>query len=631
MYQMGLASRTGVLFVALLTALGLQAMRAFFPLVVYVYGQRPGVTSMGMGLLAIGVFLTAWLAALPARWLGPARAAALLAGLVVAARLAAHLSDPDAALWLTAVGTVAFLWALPAVLAVARSRGAGEMRGVAVGLLAGLVLDTAVAGAFWTWDVLWQRTLWPVLVTLVLAAACGLLARDAARLKVDSDRTDTSLGAALALAGLGPVLLLNLLLFQNTARVTAVSGWPLPASLFLVLTVGAFAVAAASGVRSGRIGLLAAAGLIPAAALAHGSGASALLGLAVGGLCAGVLTAAMLVAQSTGARRGGLARTAVGWGLAMLLFVVPAFLYYVGYDLRLPFDNTVLPPVLAVVAALAALVPALRLERAVGPQPAFGRAVVLLLVVPLALWVWPQPQPAQSGVGWPVRVMSYNLHQGYGVSGAQDLEALARTIEASGAEIVALQEVSRGWVINGSTEMLTWMARRLGMRTVWGPAADPIWGNAILSRRPVGVWGNVELPRGGAAMRRAALWVEVDLGARASLLVIATHFHHVEGHGHIRERQAAEVLRLWNRRKRTVLLGDLNATPDAREIAMLREAGLRDAFALAGGGEGFTYRSDRPYERIDYIWVSPDLAARDFRVLPGQASDHLGIAVTVTR
>jgi len=78
-------------------------------------------------------------------------------------------------------------------------------------------------------------------------------------------------------------------------------------------------------------------------------------------------------------------------------------------------------------------------------------------------------------------------------------------------------------------------------------------------------------------------------------------------------------------------MGDLNATPEAREIAMLKDAGLRDAFTLAGQGSGLTYSSEAPERRIDYIWVSPDLKARDFRVLPGQASDHLGIAVTVGR
>ncbi|HET8678952.1 MAG TPA: endonuclease/exonuclease/phosphatase family protein, partial [bacterium] len=63
----------------------------------------------------------------------------------------------------------------------------------------------------------------------------------------------------------------------------------------------------------------------------------------------------------------------------------------------------------------------------------------------------------------------------------------------------------------------------------------------------------------------------------------------------------------------------------------LRNAGLRDAFALAGRGGGYTYSSTRPERRIDYIWLSPDLRAQDFRVLLGQASDHFGITVTVLR
>jgi len=47
--------------------------------------------------------------------------------------------------------------------------------------------------------------------------------------------------------------------------------------------------------------------------------------------------------------------------------------------------------------------------------------------------------------------------------------------------------------------------------------------------------------------------------------------------------------------------------------------------------QGFTFPSWEPDRRIDYIWISPDLSARDFRVLEDQASDHLGIVVTVSR
>src|SRR3546814_1100690 len=52
----------------------------------------------------------------------------------------------------------------------------------------------------------------------------------------------------------------------------------------------------------------------------------------------------------------------------------------------------------------------------------------------LGLFVTAKPPLAESGSGWPTRVVSYNLHQGFAASGAQDLEALARTIEARSEE-----------------------------------------------------------------------------------------------------------------------------------------------------------------------------------------------------
>jgi endonuclease/exonuclease/phosphatase family metal-dependent hydrolase len=63
----------------------------------------------------------------------------------------------------------------------------------------------------------------------------------------------------------------------------------------------------------------------------------------------------------------------------------------------------------------------------------------------------------------------------------------------------------------------------------------------------------------------------------------------------------------------------------------VRRAGLTDAFTAAGGGpaDELTWRSDRPDRRIDYIWLSGDLAPTGFVATTGTASDHRGIAVTI--
>jgi hypothetical protein len=39
--------------------------------------------------------------------------------------------------------------------------------------------------------------------------------------------------------------------------------------------------------------------------------------------------------------------------------------------------------------------------------------------------------------------------------------------------------VSRGWVINGSVDMVQWLSQRLDMAYVFGPTEGALWGNAI--------------------------------------------------------------------------------------------------------------------------------------------------------
>ncbi|MGH2403776.1 MAG: hypothetical protein ACRDGN_04850, partial [bacterium] len=234
------------LMAALTTMLGLQTLRAFFPLVVYVYGTRPGVTSIDMGILAIGVFSTAALAAVPHRIFGPSFGLYLSAAVLVLLRLAAQFAEPRYALTYTAAATVAFLWTIPGLLAAVRSGGAETTARVGVGLIVGLALDAAIAGVFGTWDPIWQ--LWDrmpaaTIVTVGIALAYSLLYPRVSHASGDRLDTDVSLANAAALIGLGPILFLHMLIFHNPARLAAVMGWPLPAALLWVLAIDVLAVA----------------------------------------------------------------------------------------------------------------------------------------------------------------------------------------------------------------------------------------------------------------------------------------------------------------------------------------------------------------------------------------------------
>jgi endonuclease/exonuclease/phosphatase family metal-dependent hydrolase len=227
--------------------------------------------------------------------------------------------------------------------------------------------------------------------------------------------------------------------------------------------------------------------------------------------------------------------------------------------------------------------------------------------------------------------MTYNLHNGFNTDGRLDPEALAKTIEQASPDLIALEEVERGWYIDSSLDLAMWLSRRLQMPFVYGPTADRVWGNAILSRYPIKGWGNEPLPPRDLTLKRGFLWARIDLGGGEELLFIATHWHDPEGGTAIRQQQAPEIVKFWNQRPHTMVVGDLNAMPDAKEIAILRDAGLRDAFAAIGTGNGFSWPSHKPNQRIDYIWFSPDLTVHDLVMPQSTASDHLGVAVTVEK
>jgi endonuclease/exonuclease/phosphatase family metal-dependent hydrolase len=114
--------------------------------------------------------------------------------------------------------------------------------------------------------------------------------------------------------------------------------------------------------------------------------------------------------------------------------------------------------------------------------------------------------------------------------------------------------------------------------------------------------------------------------------VIATHFHHSPDGGEIRQQQAQAILDTVQNYPYTLIMGDLNATPDTPEIALIREAGFTDILAGPSTGSGLanaTFPSLKPERQIDYIWLTPDLTAKAITIPHTLASDHLAIVVTI--
>jgi endonuclease/exonuclease/phosphatase family metal-dependent hydrolase len=623
---------------AVALVLGVQCWRVLLPVLVWHWGTTRGVAEPLVALLIYLPLLLALAGLLAVRRIGAGRVLWLAGGGLLLFRLALQASAAATTdTWASLLGTGCFVWLLALLAGQARQQGTAGREGLALGLVAGLGLDSALRGLAGTLELSRVAGVWPYLILLALAAllvaALRRIAHEAAR------PAGIRLQQEWPLLGLGLLLFLHWQLLQNQGWLAELSGWP-PTAALGVITVGnaGALLAAAQTLQSGQrrgagTALLAGGALLLGVVLAAVPGPAAVAGFVVALPAAGVVLALLGGAAPERAAAGGRFPAGFAVWLGLLLFPSLLFLYY--YSLiapLLPFGRALLAPLAAAGAGLCAVAASRRAAagslRAAPYRPALALGALLLLAPAAVALGGRQTVAAPPAAGYPVRVMSYNVRGGFGLDGRQDVEAVAATIAASGAGVVGLQELSRGWFVNGSSDLLALLAQRLEMPyMVMGPAMDPVAGNAILSRYPIVESGYERLPLLGALVPRGIVWARLELGNGETLLAINTHLDADEAA--IRTGQLAALLGAWPAASRTVLLGDMNAEPGSGEIAMILAAGYVDA-GPAGGGAPVRTHADHA-QRIDWIFHTADLAARDAAAIESRASDHLPVVATIER
>lgn len=237
-----------------------------------------------------------------------------------------------------------------------------------------------------------------------------------------------------------------------------------------------------------------------------------------------------------------------------------------------------------------------------------------------------------------LRVATFNIQHGVGLDGLLNLERIAQVIEAQDLDVVGLQEVDRHW--NGRSDWVdqaSWLADRLSMHFVYGANVDRDpdvfgaprrqYGTALLSRYRIHDWENTLLPRPEGGEQRGLLQVTINV---RGVMVRVLNTHLQNGSRVERLAQVASIREVFaSRPEPIVLLGDINAAPGSPELAELSQD-VVDAWLAAGEGEGYTYRADSPYNRIDYVMSSPEVVPVAAEVVPSDASDHLPVVVDLT-
>ncbi len=612
--------------------LGGQLLRVLFPSIGWYLRDTVKISVTGLIPYALGPFLLGFVVLLLLKWLKPSQAL-LIAGIgLLAARLIEQISrEPGIDLWAAMAGAMFFLWMLPLLLSL------GRMSFV-YGVLLGLSADTALKGITYTLDLSWiggwQALLFIGLLLLLFAYALWLVVTG------NWVANGRSWRPSLALVGFGLWLLLQWLIFNNQGWVTTLTGWSTELALLLILLGNLGALWAATLVQrlSSKwlmlLWLLVYVGAVVALLLAPDWFALFFLIASV----SNGFVLPLLVGYNE--PRAKLIPPAFMLLLGMLLFLIDALLYYISLELPLPFGQQEILVFIALFIGLCGLLAIVFLpETAVRPTKRLTYALPLgaaLLLVPVSLFIIDlvQPAPTPPDSDYPIRVMTYNLHSGFGTSGRQMIAEAADVIEASGADVVGFQEISRGMLLDSSVDLVNWLSRRLDMPYVAfiSTIEDPLWGNAVLSRYPITQIDTGLLPTMGTLIRRGYVGATIDVDGQEPLLFISTHLQHkADDLNAVHMAQLEVILDYWDERPYTVLVGDMNARPGWPQMEMVQDAGFVDSWAEAGEGPGYTSNAANPEYRIDWIFHTPDTTALEAEFIESQASDHFPVVVTLDR
>ncbi len=232
-----------------------------------------------------------------------------------------------------------------------------------------------------------------------------------------------------------------------------------------------------------------------------------------------------------------------------------------------------------------------------------------------------------------IRLMSYNIQHGNDHKGGTgiNLEQIAEVIRALDPDIVGLNEVRGRGLRDDYTAQAEELASILGYhawfaRSIYVGGTEP-YGNAVLSKRPI-VSASITripdpIPRDGRVESRTVLRAEIELPG-GNFAAYVSHFGLSQAE--LEHAASTAITLVKDEPLPFALMGDFNMTPDCPLLAPMFES-LNSTSPYTDGKLSFP--SDKPYEKIDYIFTSRKVHVISADIPALVASDHRPIYADV--
>jgi len=258
-----------------------------------------------------------------------------------------------------------------------------------------------------------------------------------------------------------------------------------------------------------------------------------------------------------------------------------------------------------------------------GPQPVlrqlFFPLVLSALVVSVVSAVITEPRPEVNRKPVTLRVVTYNIQQGYDQVGKRAYQQQLDVIRSLQPDLLGLQESDVARFSGGNGDVVRTFAEGLNMYAYYGPkTVTGTFGIALLSRYPL------ENPQTffmySVGEQTAAISAQVTVNG-VSYHVLVTHLGN--GGPIIQQQQVLDELA---GKQNIIAMGDFNFRPSTEQYALTTRT-LDSAWVLAGSP--LTAGLD-PERLIDHIFVSPGTEVKSAEYIVSSVSDHPGLLVEIS-
>ncbi|MHA2334856.1 MAG: endonuclease/exonuclease/phosphatase family protein, partial [Candidatus Hodarchaeales archaeon] len=230
------------------------------------------------------------------------------------------------------------------------------------------------------------------------------------------------------------------------------------------------------------------------------------------------------------------------------------------------------------------------------------------------------PSPPVPDVRTSIKVLTYNIQQGYNEDGIKNFDGQLNILREVDADIIGLQECDTARIANGNGDVVRYFANSLNLHSYYGPTTTVgTFGISLLSKYPILNAQTFYMYSEGE--QTATIKAQVQIGTT----LFNVYVTHLGNGGPIVQQEA--IMDEISGENNVILMGDFNFRPFTEQYNLTTTI-LDDSWLLQWptGVDDLAYNAS---SRIDHVFVSSGISISDCRFIDSPESDHPALWVKI--